>query len=69
MRLFIFHLKISLTFRLFDNLGVYIESFIMDLDVDGVYRVFPFMKTILPIDKPSVMSLSPTLAHLIALQV
>ncbi|CAJ0640848.1 1041_t:CDS:2 [Entrophospora sp. SA101] len=50
------------------NMGVYIESFIMDLDVDGVYRVFPFMKSILPIDKPSVMSLSPTLTHLIALQ-
>ncbi|CAJ0651515.1 10777_t:CDS:2, partial [Entrophospora sp. SA101] len=46
---------------------IYIESFIIDLDVDGVYRVFPFMKSILPIDKPSIVSLSPTLAHLIAL--
>nr|CAG8587663.1 67_t:CDS:2 [Entrophospora candida] len=50
-------------------LGVYIESFIMDLDVDGVYRAFPFMKSILSIDKPSVMSLSLTLAHPITLQV
>nr|CAG8585577.1 11660_t:CDS:2 [Entrophospora candida] len=48
--------------------GDTIESFGMDLEYDGIYRTWPFMKTQIVIDKPSVPLLGSTLTHLIALE-
>ncbi|CAH1763276.1 2625_t:CDS:2 [Entrophospora sp. SA101] len=49
-------------------MGDTIESFVMDLEYDGIYRTWPFMKTQIIIDKPSVPLLGSTLTHLIALE-
>ncbi|CAH1768868.1 20723_t:CDS:2, partial [Entrophospora sp. SA101] len=45
-----------------------IESFMMDLEYDGLYRTWPFIKTKIVVDRPSVLLLGSTLTHLIALE-
>jgi hypothetical protein len=51
------------------NMGSKVESYIMDLEVDGIYRAFDFMKTELVISKTTFPLLTSNLTHLIALEV
>ncbi|CAI2194440.1 7922_t:CDS:10, partial [Funneliformis geosporum] len=52
----------------FINMGNTVESFIMDLEFEGIYRSWPFLKTNLITDRQTLPLLAQTLSHFIALE-
>jgi hypothetical protein len=59
-----FHLQNS-----FDNIGDAIESFVIDLAYDGVYRSWPCFKNKLTTDKGSFPLIVLTFSHFVMLEV
>lgn len=53
----------------FNNIGDTIESFVMDLAYDGVYRSWPCLKNKLAIDKGSFPLIVLTFSHFIMVEV
>ncbi|RIA94757.1 hypothetical protein C1645_873219 [Glomus cerebriforme] len=52
----------------FINMGNTVESFIMDLKFEGIYRSWPFLKTNLITDRQTLSLLAQTLSHFIVLE-
>ncbi|CAG8676227.1 5855_t:CDS:2 [Funneliformis caledonium] len=54
--------------RSFEILGKTVESFIMDLEYEGIYRSWPFLKSDLVIDRQTLPLLTSTFSHFVALE-
>ncbi|CAB4376347.1 unnamed protein product [Rhizophagus irregularis] len=52
----------------FINMGKTVESFIMDLEYEGIYRSWPFLKSDLVIDRQTLPLLTSTFSHFVALE-
>ena len=55
--------------RSFEILGKTVESLIMDLEYEGIYRSWPFLKSDLVIDRQTFPLLTSTFSHFVALEV
>ena len=66
---FLSFIFVIFTNRSFEILGNTVESFIMDLEFEGIYRSWPFLKTKLVTDRQTLPLLAQTLSHFIALEV
>ena len=53
----------------FDNIGDTIESFVIDLAYDGIYRSWPCFKNKLTTDKGSLPLIVLTFSHFVMIEV
>ncbi|CAG8751684.1 15321_t:CDS:2, partial [Funneliformis caledonium] len=53
---------------IFLNCGDIIQTYIMDLQYDGIYRLWAFLKSKLVIDEPSLSLIESNFAHFVALE-